>query len=145
MTKKQSEVLAHIIAGGEIINSDDIPSTLSGVMVEDHTGDQEQISMDMLGEFEIYIHPLQKEVDRLKAIIEMQNGKFQEIAQKEKATSGRKSYVRLTTEEQKELCEYARKNPHENKSSIARKFEISDSNCNRILDENGIRKMVKRT
>lgn len=145
MTETQSKILAHLLEGGEVVNSQNELLKFSGVVLEDRSGDGDSVDLVDLVDYEIYVHPLQAEVDRLQAIIKLQNEKFQQLAKREEETSGRKAYVTLDTAEKKELCEYAKENPTENKTSIAKKFGISDSNCARILDEAGVRKTIKRT
>lgn len=137
--------LQHLIEGNALIDQEGHLMFLQSVSLSKDTSlnQSRTYTFEELNKMKLYTHPLQTEIDRLKKLLEIQGDAMQVLIEKENNPS-RKSYTVLSTEEKIELSDYATKNPKKSKLDIATLYGISLSNCGRILDESGVRKLNKR-
>jgi len=138
------EKLQWLVDGNQLIDEDECKLFLMSVNLAEKIS-EEPVSYDEseLEGLEIYIHPLQTEVERLMYIIKTQTKELEKMVQEKNAKPERSKYQRLTKTEIAEAAQAVVDDKTISTNSLANKYKCSSSTMARHLENMKVRIPVK--
>lgn len=141
-------ILEHLLKGGEVIYKNESEKLkLAGFVLTNNKLLMDANPNDLyykedFNDMQIFIHPLQKEINRLQDIITIQHEKIEQMMMKDKKV--RKTPNKLTDIERQEVVQKYKFDTKISKTELAKIFNVSNSVIGQILDKAGVAPIVHR-